>query len=198
MNTKPFSQAADNNKQSIADVLQQHIQSKQLVLETGSGTGQHISYFAELFPNVIWQPSDMAQNIFLPRIDFSEHSNILKPFALDVKDKKNWPTKKYDVVYTANTTHIMSWSEVLLMIEMIGITLNPSGLFFCYGPFRFNGKLLAISNQEFDKSLRDKSSQMGVRDASEIESAALEEGLELLKMYDMPKNNTILVFQKRA
>lgn len=42
----PFSQACENNKQPILDVLQQELKDSTHVLEVGSGTGQHSVYFA--------------------------------------------------------------------------------------------------------------------------------------------------------
>ena len=42
----PFSQACENNKQPILEVLQIELKDANHVLEIGSGTGQHSVYFA--------------------------------------------------------------------------------------------------------------------------------------------------------
>jgi cyclopropane fatty-acyl-phospholipid synthase-like methyltransferase len=43
---KPFSQACENNKQAIFDILSRVLADKKSLLEIGSGTGQHAVYFA--------------------------------------------------------------------------------------------------------------------------------------------------------
>jgi tRNA G46 methylase TrmB len=58
----PFSQACENNKQPILEVLQNELQGFTHVLEIGSGTGQHSVYFAPRLPEIQWQTSDVTSN----------------------------------------------------------------------------------------------------------------------------------------
>lgn len=58
--TMPFSQACENNKQPILEVLKTAFSNLDTVLEVGSGTGQHAVYMAEHLPHLVWQPSDQA------------------------------------------------------------------------------------------------------------------------------------------
>jgi ubiquinone/menaquinone biosynthesis C-methylase UbiE len=85
------------------------------VLEIGSGTGQHAVHFAAHLPHLIWQPSDVAEN--LPGIELwraeAARSNLLPALALDV-NQPQWPDTGADAVFSANTLHIVSWSEVRL------------------------------------------------------------------------------------
>ncbi len=196
MDNRPFSQAAENNKRPIAGVLEEYIQENQLILEIGSGTGQHIDYFSTIFPDSNWQPSDVMQNKALSELSTSTQTDLRKSLVLDVSHKQDWPLDKYDVVYTANTAHIMSWPEVLLMIELVGSVLKPKGMFICYGPFKFKGLFTSESNQIFDDTLKQKKASMGLRDFEEIEAEALIKQLHLVKVHDMPANNHILVFQR--
>ena len=55
-----FSQACENNKQPILDVLQQELKDFKHVLEVGSGTGQHSVYFAPRLTHLTWQTSDVS------------------------------------------------------------------------------------------------------------------------------------------
>src|SRR5690625_6045825 len=48
--TLPFSQACENNKQPILDVLHPLLADSKRVLEVGSGTGQHAVHFAPALP----------------------------------------------------------------------------------------------------------------------------------------------------
>lgn len=50
----PFSQACENNKQPILEVLQNELKGFTHVLEVGSGTGQHSVYFAPNLPEIQW------------------------------------------------------------------------------------------------------------------------------------------------
>lgn len=54
----PFSQACENNKDPILEVLKTAFSDCTRVLEVGSGTGQHAVYFASQLPNIHWQASD--------------------------------------------------------------------------------------------------------------------------------------------
>ena len=46
---KPFSQACENNKQPILDVLTHYFSGCRSVLEIGSGTGQHAVFLCGWF-----------------------------------------------------------------------------------------------------------------------------------------------------
>ena len=47
---KSFSQACENNKAPILQVLQQAFANSKKILEIGSGTGQHAVHFASRLP----------------------------------------------------------------------------------------------------------------------------------------------------
>lgn len=191
-----FSQAAENNKSPISEIIKLYIKDKSKILEIGSGTGQHVSYFSHLFPKCTWQPSDVECKLSLNDLITNQQSNILKPISLNVSHKQAWPLCKYDLVYTANTSHIMSWPEVILMIEMVADILNDDGLFICYSPFKFKGEFTTKSNHNFDDFLKQQKSSMGIRDCEAIKDEASKNKILFLNKHDMPANNHILVFQK--
>lgn len=58
----PCSQACENNKQPILEVLQIELQDSHHVLEIGSGTGQHSVHFAPHLSHLKWQTSDVISN----------------------------------------------------------------------------------------------------------------------------------------
>ena len=60
---KPYSQACDENRAPLREVLAQHLGAAKSLLEIGSGTGQHAVYFAAAFPHLIWQSSDLGENL---------------------------------------------------------------------------------------------------------------------------------------
>ena len=54
MDSLPFSQACENNKDFILEVLREAFADRREVLEIASGTGQHASYFAAHMPWLRW------------------------------------------------------------------------------------------------------------------------------------------------
>lgn len=194
--TTPYSQAAENNKKPISVVLDNYLDKGNKVLEIGSGTGQHIEYFSKLFSKVIWQPTDIAETFMAQDLETKASNNVLSYFQLNVSNKAHWPESKFNAVYTANTCHIMAWTEVLSMFELLNYILLAGGFFICYGPFKFGGKFTTESNHNFDLFLKKQSSEMGLRSFEAIETAANNNALKFIEKYDMPANNHILVFQK--
>ena len=48
----------ERNKQPILEILARVLPQRGLVLEIGSGTGQHVSHFARALPGLTFQPSE--------------------------------------------------------------------------------------------------------------------------------------------
>ena len=60
---KPYSEACERNRAPILAVLKRVFSDSSLVLEIGSGTGQHAAYFAPELPHLRWQASDVAEHL---------------------------------------------------------------------------------------------------------------------------------------
>lgn len=197
MSEKAFSQACENNKGPILEVLSRVFANATHVLEIGSGTGQHAIHFAKHLPHLIWQPSDRAEN--LPSVHAWQHeaqiSNCLAPVVLDV-NQPQWPPGKFDAAFSANTAHIMAWEEVERMFTGVGECLQTSGCFALYGPFKFDGEFTSDSNGHFDRQLRQHAPHMGIRDFERITELAARCGLSFVEDVAMPANNRTLVFEK--
>lgn len=200
----PFSQACENNQQPILDVLQQELQDATHVLEVGSGTGQHSVYFAPRLTHLHWQTSDVFANHAIINAWHAAYPapNLYAPLSFDISSD-SIPINKtinalYDAVFTANTLHIMSWSLVSKLFELVGDTLPLKGKFIVYGPFNENGRYSSDSNRQFDYSLRQRDSNSGIRALEDIIEVAEKQHLLLINRYKMPANNEILVFQKSA
>lgn len=192
-----WSQAADRNKDAILTVLRELLPKKPLrVLEIGSGTGQHAVHFAHLMPNLDWQTSDLLGNHedIIARIRHSRLGNVRLPRDLDAK--KFLLDRSYDVVYTANTAHIMSISDVEATFTGVSQVLEAHGLFILYGPVNRNGEFTSESNARFDHQLRASAAHMGIRDESELDAFASNGGLTRISEHEMPANNRILVWQR--
>jgi hypothetical protein len=99
-------------------------------------------------------------------------------------------------MFTANTLHIMSWTEVIALYRGVGAVLAPGGVFCVYGPFRYDGRYTSDSNQEFDRMLQERDPQSGLRDIQAITALAEQYGLILDADHDLPANNRLVVFTK--
>ena len=197
-----FSQACENNKQPILDVLQQELKDSTHVLEVGSGTGQHSVYFAPRLTYLTWQTSDvLAHHATINAWHTAYHApNLYAPLAFDLAvdplPMSLASNQPYDVVFTANTLHIISWLLVEKLFELVGDALPINGKLIVYGPFNENGQYASAGNQQFDISLRQRDPKSGIRHLEDIIVLAKTHHLRLSNKYAMPANNQLLVFQK--
>ena len=197
----PFSQAAENNKEAILEVLRDFLTEPQTVLEIGSGTGQHGVFFAAALPHIKWQFGDQRQ--YHSAIHYysgqASLSNLLPPLDIEVS-RFNWQTVSAHSVFSANTAHIMSLAEVELMFCGVAEVLENSngvGSFLLYGPFNRDGRFTSESNRQFDQMLRRGNPTMGIRDDQELCRIAHQNRLDLTQDIEMPANNRILCWALR-
>jgi Protein of unknown function (DUF938) len=184
---KPFSEASERNRQPILAVLRRVFAKSKVVLEIGSGTGQHAAYFAPELPQLRWQASDRAENLAGIR------QWVADPIELDVDQP--FPKVDADAVFTANTCHIMSWPQVERLFA--GVGKMPAVTTFClYGPFNYGGKHTSESNARFDAMLRGRDPLSGIRDIEAITALAQKNGFRLAEDNAMPANNRLLVFAR--
>ncbi len=195
---KPWSEACDQNRQPILEVLRQEFSAPGDVLEIGSGTGQHAAWLPARLPHLVWQPSDVEDNIEGIELWRREANlpNVKPALTLDVADQ--WPDRRYDYAFSANTAHIMSWPLVEKMIAGIGEILNEDGKFCLYGPFNRGGRFTSDSNRRFDQWLKSRDPFSGVRDIEAIQECAKKHSLRFLREHEMPVNNLMLAFQRQA
>ena len=193
----PFAAACERNKVPIYEVLKEALPGKGTVLEVGSGTGQHIVFFAAQQPALYWQPSDRKE--YLPglsrRLAAEGCSNILPLIELDVM--QSWPEQNFAAVYSANTAHIMDWQAVCAMFEGVSQRLMPGGPFCLYGPFNEGGTFTAPSNAAFDAQLKRDNPVMGIRDIEALETLASSQQMMLERRFLLPANNQLLLFRSK-
>ncbi len=194
---KPFSQACENNKQAILEVIQTVFDQTMTVWEIGSGTGQHACYFAEQLPHITWQPTDRAEAIagIAAWRESAGLANLLPPQELDV-NAAIWPCQAIAGLFTANTLHIMSWLEVTVFFARLADYLSLAAPVCIYGPFNYYGQYTSVSNADFDGFLKSRNPLSGIRDFEAVIALAADSGLDLQKDVAMPANNRLLVFKK--
>ena len=193
----PFSQASENNKFPILDVLKHHLNNRRSLLEIGGGTGQHAAFFARQFPEIIWQSSDIHSNVktLNLRVASAKLKNLPLATSLDV-NKETWNYGFYDAIFSANCLHIISEDSVINFFKGTSKHINDGGVLLVYGPFKYRGKFTTESNADFDRWLKARDPKSGIRDFEWTNELAEEVGFSLVEDNAMPANNQLLAWAK--
>lgn len=196
----PSSPAALRNRGLILDVLKAVLPAHGRALEVASGTGEHVTAFAEGLPGVQWRPTERSAEA-LGWIEARRASaglaNLLEPAALDVLDPQAWPLERFDAVVAVNLIHIAPWAAARGLMEGAASVLGFGGKLVLYGPYREADRPLAESNAAFDADLKARDPSWGLRDREAVEALAAASGFVRALRVEMPANNLTLVFDKR-
>lgn len=194
---KQHAPSYERNKDAILAVLREVLPESGTVLEVGSGTGQHAAYFAAHLPHLMWQPTDLLEN--LPSIRAWRAAagvpNLREPVELDLW-ARCWPVKRADAVVCINTVHIVAWEAVVNLVAGVGRLLAPGGVFYVYGAYRYADRPLEPSNEDFDRWLKARDPRSGVRDFDAVNVLARDAGLVLRGDRAMPANNRSIWWTK--
>jgi len=200
MDARETAPAPERNKQPILEVLTRVLPPRGLVLEIGSGTGQHVAHFAQALPALTFQPSEM-EVVWHPSIAAwvaaGSLSNVKPPLAIDVTNRP-WSVSAADAVVCINVLHISPWETTLALMAGASVILPAAGVLVTYGPYLRGGAHTSQSNAAFDTSLRARNPRWGVRDIDKLAQAAGHEGLALEEAVAMPANNFTLVWRKSS
>ena len=197
--TRAFAPAAERNQQPILDVLRRTLPASGLVLEIASGTGQHASFFSRHLSTIQWQPSDASHDALesiRERTEQAARSNLLPPLELDVMVEP-WPCADADAVVCINMIHITPWQATVALFRGASQILSRTQRLITYGPYRLHGTHTAPSNAAFDRSLRTRNSEWGVRDVDQLKELGNASGFDLKERVPMPANNMTLIWARR-
>lgn len=197
---KLFAPSAERNAEAIETVLKEFLPASGRVLEVASGTGQHITRFAQTFPHLHWTPSDpdaqRRQSILSYRND-TACSNIADPLDL-VATSDHWPTDigTFDAIVLVNLLHLISTPEAKQLIQNVARALAPQGRFILYGPFTRADEFSSENDLAFHASLVSQDANIGYKDDFDVADWLMNAWLDPLAVLDMPANNVIFVAQK--
>jgi SAM-dependent methyltransferase len=190
-----FAASAERNKGPILAVLERILPRAGLVLEIGSGTGQHVVHFAKALPQLTWQPSDsdaaFRESVQL-WIDRENLGNVRAPVDLDVL-RFPWPATQADAILCINMIHVAPWAATEALLMGAKNVLTRGGVLFLYGPYRRFGRHTAPSNEAFDAQLRANDPSWGLRNLEAVVELAGTAGFDLVEIVDMPANNFSVV-----
>lgn len=193
-----FAPATERNREPILAVLRQELPQSGLVLEVASGTGEHAVHFARALRGLVWQPSDPSPDALRSIAAWSAAAgieNILPPLALDAAAPV-WPIARADALVCINMVHISPWTATKGLMQGAGRLLGAGAPLCLYGPYRRAGQPIAPSNAMFDRDLRSRNPDWGLRDLEAVAALAEVQGLRLERVVEMPANNLTVVFRK--
>jgi len=199
------SPAALRNRGPILEVLRRHLPANGVVLELASGSGEHVTHFAAAFPALVFQPSDpdpQARASIAERVAQGGLSNVRAPLFVDASaDDWTLPAEiaaSLAAIVCINMIHISPWTATLGLLRGAGRLLSPGGVLFLYGPFRRGDRHTAPSNDAFDRDLRARNPDWGVRNVEDVVADGAAQRLALAEIVEMPTNNLSVVLHHRG
>lgn len=192
--------AASRNAEALCDLLARFAPRSGRALELASGTGQHVSAFAQHLPGLQWQPSEVEPE---RRASIDAYTrdlpNVEQAVELDAA-QAGWHRSfgDQDLIVLINLLHLISWPEVRTLISESAQALQPGGKLILYGPFMRNGRLTSDGDQRFHDALIQQDAEIGYKDDTEMTALLHACHLDQVETIEMPANNLAFVAQKSA
>ena len=200
--------AFHRNRQPVLEVLAPRLGAGRVdVLEIASGSGQHGPFITEHCPDVVWWPSDIDDEALASITGWAERleaRHVMAPVRLDVAGP-GWRKgeaieglpERFDVIFNMNMIHISPWCVAEGLFEGAGKRLKEGGFMMLYGPFLQSGVKTAPGNIEFDRSLKARNSDWGIRQLDDVKELAAINGLEMVEVIAMPANNLSVILTRQ-
>ena len=195
---RQYAPATVRNRDFILDVLRDVLPTTGVILEIASGSGEHVVHFARNFPSVVFQPSDPESDALRSISAWTKApnaTNVRAPLVLDAS-QSIWPIASADGIICINMVHISPWDTTLGLMRGAAAILPPTAPFYLYGPYKRKGFTTALSNQAFDRSLREHNPAWGLRDLEAVAAIAQSVGFSVPTITEMPANNLSVVFHR--
>lgn len=192
--------AATRNADVLSQLMLQWAPQSGRALEIASGTGQHVTAFAERLPDLNWQPTEVENE---RRASINAYAydlpNVAEAVALDAT-AQGWHQRfaDQDLIVLINLVHLISWSEVKTLISEAAHALAPRGRFILYGPFKRSGQLTSDGDQKFHDALIKQDPEIGYKDDTDIADWMAAQGLTVLEIVEMPANNLAFIAEKAS
>ncbi len=204
MDKRLFFAATQRNRDFIGDVLSKIIKKDGLILEIGSGSGEHGVVFQKRFPKIIWQTSDpdlLHRKSIISWIEYEELTKKMpQPLELDVENIPwKMPLKLINSVQgivSINMIHVARWSCTIALLKGAGKLLKKGQFLFLYGPFKIGNRHISQSNYFFDNSLKMQNNLWGIRNLEEVSDEAKKNGFFQEDIIKMPANNFSIIYRK--
>ena len=195
-----FSPKFDRNSDPIIETIKPLIEGLNgHALEIGSGTGQQICALASSFPKLSFTPSDPDEVHRQSISAWIRFAGLPVNDPIDIDASTAWHQRikgRLQLVISLNVIHIAPIEVALGILDGASNKISTGGHLIFYGPFREHGQHTGPGNESFDKTLKARNPDWGVRDAHELAKLAKARGFSEMNMFEMPANNRILDFVK--
>jgi len=217
---KRHAPATQRNAGPIADMLERELPATGVVLEVASGTGEHAVFMARRFPQITWQPSDLDVEALASIDAYAAEAglaNLLPAVVFDAA-RGEPPVAKadalvcinmypdscdsgksitYDTCVCINMVHISEWAATVGLFSTCATLLADGAPLVLYGPYIEDEVETAASNLEFDRSLKARNPEWGLRNVTDMDRLADQWGFCRTRRVEMPANNLALVYRAR-
>lgn len=190
--------ATMRNRDAIVAGLREVLPQTGTILEVASGTGEHAVYFGQKFPNLTFQPSDPDPECCRSIAAWTareEVENVRAPLQLDALAGK-WDINQPAAILCINMIHIAPWEASIGLFNHAMELLAPGAPLYLYGPYFREGIEPAQGNLDFERSLKSRNLQWGIRDVADIDALAEKTGFNRESLIEMPANNISLIYRK--
>lgn len=190
--------AATRNAEVLCDLLAQWPPKAGRALEIASGTGQHVSAFANYLPDLNWQPTEVeAERRASINAYAADLPNVANAVALDAT-AKGWHAEfaGQDLIVLINLVHLISWSETQVLVSEVAQALAPKGRFILYGPFKRSGHLTSDGDQRFHDALVQQDAEIGYKNDEDVAAFMRAQNLTVIEIVEMPANNLAFIAEK--
>lgn len=189
--------AAARNAEILCKLLRDHAPAKGQALEIASGTGQHVTAFARAFPDLSWQPTEIAADRLASINAYRAETglkNIASAVVLDATQPKwDGATGNKDLIVLINLLHLITTPAAQRCIEGALSALKNGGRFILYGPFMRSGQLTSPGDVTFHAQISEADARLGYKDDREIENWLKQAGARKITCIEMPSNNLAFV-----
>ena len=169
----------------------------QRILEVNSKFGEEIMELADAYPKVQWYPTGTSSHLKTLSGNIAEAaiSNLQKPVRLEV-GKDELPKLKFEIIFTHNTFHQMSWKECKSLMKMLAGRLREGTHVFITGPFKLNGAFKTPEHEALDRAVKEKDPLKGVRSFEDVNNVMTKNGFELELELETDNHELMLVYKR--
>jgi hypothetical protein len=179
---------AHATRDPLAGALARLLPRPALLLELGSGTGEHAVHAAARLPWLTWQPSDpdpAARASIAARAAQAALPNVLPPLDLDLLARA-WTLRRADALLLVHVLHLAPAPADAALLAGAAAVLGTDGLLLVVGPFRRGAAPPAGRLAGMDAALRAGTRPGGLPDLDALAAAAGSHDLALQEVSPFP------------
>jgi SAM-dependent methyltransferase len=189
--------SVERNREAVLAALRRALPRTGLVLEVGSGTGQHAVYLGAALPELEWQPSEVdagARASIAGWVFSSRLRNVHMPLELDASEAP-WPLSEADAVFAVDLTHAAHWDATVGLVAGARVLLPDDGPLVLHGPLRVGDKPVARLDA-LDATLREADPAWRVRSLAELRGVASKRGFRVAEVTGGDEVDATVVLRK--